>query len=106
MSDKATEEKALNTEKQTDRPAEVYSEIADIPAPELDEAQIREAALAYARYLREKGLAPGDVTFVDPEEIGVTFKESPAAEIIETPAEEAVTEGSGDKPEPEAEPAV
>ena len=107
MADKTTEEKTINTEqdKQKDKPAEVYAEIADIPAPELDETQIREAALAYARYLKQNGLTPGDITFVDPEEIGVEFKESPAAEIIEEPAAEVEPEEvpaeQEEQPEPE-----
>ena len=47
----------------------VYSEKAEAEAPEVDEAQIRALALAYARYLKENGLVPGDPTFAEPEEL-------------------------------------
>ena len=55
------------------QPAEVYSEIAEPEMPEIDDAQIRALALAYARYLKEHDLAPGDATYVEPEEIGVSM---------------------------------
>ncbi len=54
-----TEEKTLNTET-TPGPEEAQ--------PVLDDAQIRAAALAYARFLKENDLTPGDSSFDEPEE--------------------------------------
>ena len=65
------EEVKKNTEEES-KPAEVYSEIAEPEMPEIDDAQIRALALAYARYLKDHNLAPGDATNVEPEEIGVS----------------------------------
>ena len=65
------EEIKKNTEEES-KPAEVYSEIAEPEMPEIDDAQIRALALAYARYLKDHDLAPGDATYVEPEEIGVS----------------------------------
>ena len=48
MINNETEEKTLNTE------------IEEESQPVLDDAQIRAAALAYARFLNENGLVPGD----------------------------------------------
>ena len=66
------EEIKKNNEEES-QPAEVYSEIAEPETPEIDDAQIRALALAYARYLKEHDLAPGDATYVEPEEIGVSM---------------------------------
>lgn len=56
-----TEDKTLNTE--------IDPEVEEDAQPMLDDDQIRAAALAYAKYLTDKGLAPGDATFVEPEEL-------------------------------------
>ena len=57
-------------------PKKVYAERAETKAPDMDKEDIRAAALAYARYLRENGLEPGDATFVEPESLGVNIEES------------------------------
>ena len=96
MTDREFEEKTLNKEDSEEtRPVDVYSETADIEAPDLDSEQIKAAALAYAKYLREQGLIPGDATFVEPEDLGVDLEEK-AAETEEAPAET-----KEDEPEPE-----
>ena len=80
MTDKDIEVTTVNNEAEDEetKPAEVYSEKADVEAPVLDSEQIKAAALAYAKYLREQGLIPGDATFVEPEEIGVDLEEKTA----------------------------
>lgn len=118
------EEEKKNTEEkkeQDKKPVEVYSEIAETTAPEISDAHIRAMALAYARYLRENGLAPGDATFVDPSELGIDLdapeeaeepvpEEEPVAEEepeAEEPATEEVAEEEAEEPEessPEEEP--
>ena len=65
------EEIKKNNEEES-QPAEVYSEIAEPEMPEIDDAQIRALALAYARYLKEHDLVPGDATNVEPEDLGVS----------------------------------
>ena len=64
--------KENNEEDKESQPAEVHKEEAEPGTPEIDDAQIRALALAYARYLKEHDLAPGDATYVEPEEIGVS----------------------------------
>ena len=80
MTDKDIEVTTVNNEAEDEetKPVEVYSEKADAEAPDLDSEQIKAAALAYAKYLREQGLIPGDATFVEPEEIGVDLEEKTA----------------------------
>jgi len=96
MTDREPEEKILNTEEsEEDKAVPVYSETAETEAPDLDDEQIKAAALAYAKYLTEKGLIPGDATFVEAEELGVDLEKKPAEESAEEP--EAA------EPEPEAE---
>lgn len=97
MTDKDTEVKTINTEAEDEetRPAEVYAETAEEQAPDLDEEQIKAAALAYAKYLRDMGLEPGDATFADPEELGVDLEEKKPDEDPEEP----------EKPEEQTEPA-
>ena len=68
-----TKDQNVNNEK---KPVAVYSEIAETPAPELAEERMHALALAYARYLAEHGLNPGDATFTDPDEL---VPEEPAA---------------------------
>ena len=100
MTDKDIEVTTVNNEAENEetKPVEVYSEKAETEAPDLDSEQIKAAALAYAKYLREKGLIPGDATFVEPEEIGVDLEEK-ASEEEKTEAEE--TEESEPKAETE-----
>jgi len=95
MTDKDIEVTTVNNEAEDEeiKPVEVYSEKADAEAPDLDSEQIKAAALAYAKYLREQGLIPGDATFVEPEEIGVDLEEKASEE------EQAETEGSIEEPE-------
>ena len=75
MTDKATEEIIKTEENEETAPVKVYSETAEIEIPQLDDEQIKAAALAYAKYLNEQGLEPGDATFAEPEELGVDLEE-------------------------------
>lgn len=103
MTDREFEEKTLNTEdNEENKPVEVYSETAETEVPDLDDEQIRAAALAYAKYLREKGLKPGEATFVEPEDLGVDLEEKKAVETEEENPEEAEEPKTGEE-EPEAE---
>lgn len=65
-------------------------------------------AAAYARYLIENGLRPGDATFVDPKEIGVELKKEEPAEPVEIDEEdflEAVRKAEEiEQAEPEEQP--
>ena len=62
-----TEDKTINTE----------TEIEEEAQPVLDDAQIRAAALAYARFLKDNDLTPGEGAFAEPEENGAEEEESP-----------------------------
>ena len=99
MTDKDIEVTTVNNEAEDEetKPVEVYSETAEEEAPELDSEQIKAAALAYAKYLREQGLIPGDATFVEPEDLGVDLEEK-ASE-----PEEKEPEPEENKPEQEPE---
>ena len=91
MTDKDIEVTTVNNEAEDEetKPVEVYSETAEEEAPELDSEQIKAAALAYAKYLREQGLIPGDATFVEPEDLGVDLEENqPETEEKNTEPEE------------------
>ena len=92
------EEIKTNNDEET-QPVEVYSETAEPEMPEIDDAQIRALALAYARYLKEHDLVPGDATNVEPEDLGVSAdgldvesEEEEIPEAEESPAEEPVGE--------------
>ena len=90
-------EEIKNNNEEESQPAEVYSEIAEPEMPEIDDAQIRALALAYARYLKEHDLAPGDATNIEPEDLGVSADgldvESEEEEIPEeVPVEEELQE--------------
>ena len=85
----------FNTETE-DKKIEVYAEKAEIKEAELEVEDVRAAALAYAKYLKEKGLKPGDATFTTPEEIGVSV-------IEEEPAEKKTPEKELKKAEAEPE---
>ena len=69
------------------RPVEVYSEKAEAKAPELDQGEMKSLALAYAKYLAEKSLKPGDATFVEPEELMAADAEEAQKEAPETEEE-------------------
>ena len=111
------EEIKTNNDEET-QPAEVYSETAEPEMPEIDDAQIRALALAYARYLKEHDLVPGDATNVEPEDLGVSSdgfdvefdmefdedEEAPAEEPADEPAEiQAEEEPSEEEEAPGAE---
>ena len=67
MSEK--DNKITDENKNAGKPAEVYAEKAETKAPEISSEEMKTLALAYARYLAEKKLKPGDATFVEPEEL-------------------------------------
>jgi len=75
---------------------EVYAEKAEPEVESYDEESIRLAAAAYAKYLSEHNLEPGEATFVEPEELGVELKpeegkaEEPIDEKVEEKAETPV----------------
>ena len=101
MTDIAEEKTTLNTEN-----TETGPEGAQAMTDAVLEAQIKAAAMAYAKYLKDNDFAPGDATFAEPEELGVDFDaleaEAEAAgldfEMEEPPAEE--------EPEQEERPSV
>lgn len=109
MTDIGNEDNRITSETEDEgkKPAEVWSEKAEDKSPELTDKQMRAAVLAYARYLREKGLEPGDATFVEPEDLGVDIEspaeEEPAAEAEpeEAPAAEEKTEKKPEEKKPE-----
>ena len=49
------------------QPVPVYAERAETVIPEADPEELKALALAYARYLAEYNMAPGDPTFTDSE---------------------------------------
>ena len=54
--------------------------------------QMQEAAAAYAKYLKDRGIVPGEATFVEPEELGVKLHDVPdePVHIDEADVQEAV----------------
>ena len=106
MTDIAEEKTTLNTEN-----TETGPEDAQAVTDAVLEAQIRAAAMAYAKYLKDNDLAPGDATFAEPEELGVDFDaleaEAEAAgldfDMEEPPAEEEPVQEAITTEEPEAE---
>lgn len=70
-----------------DKKIEVYAERAEKKEAELQVEDVRAAALAYAKYLKEKGLKPGDATFASPEELGIATVEEEKAEAKENKKE-------------------
>lgn len=103
-------EEIKNNNEEESQPAEVYSEIAEPEMPEIDDAQIRALALAYARYLKEHDLAPGDATNVEPEDLGVSadgLDVESEEEVIpeEVPVEEELIEETPEEVPTEEEPA-
>lgn len=87
-----TEEKTLNTEIEAKAEEEAAAEPEEEVHPSLDDAQIKAAALAYARYLKDNDLAPGDATTTEPGEIMPEPGEAPA----EAPEEETSSEENQD----------
>ena len=80
-------------------------ETAEPEMPEIDDAQIRALALAYARYLKEHDLVPGDATNIEPEDLGVSAdgldvesEEEEIPEAEEAQAEEPVGEPQEEEP--------
>jgi len=98
------EEENREAESEETKPVEVYSETADAELPQLDAEQIRAAALAYAKYLRDNDLAPGDATFAEPEELGVDLEERKTTGTEETP-EDSPEENQEEEPGEEEAPA-
>lgn len=81
-------EETFNSETE-DKKVEVYAEKAATEKAELEVEDVRAAALAYAKYLREKGLEPGDATFTSPEELGIdTVEEDANKEVKEEATKE------------------
>ena len=107
MTIKDTEEKTLNTEIKDEetQPIEVYSEKAESAAPELDDKQIRAAALAYAKYLSDNNLKPGEPTFifVDPKDVGAKIADLDEVEPVEELTEDVPEEEFEETPEKEEE---
>ena len=75
--------------------AEVEEAKADMP--KADEAQIRALALAYARYLKDNDIAPGEPTFAEPDAEMLEELDELLAEPEAEPDEE--TEAAWDYPE-------
>ena len=99
------------------KPVEVYAEKGETKLPEVDPDELKTLALAYAKYLAEHDMEPGEPTFTDtiPEipETEKTEETEPAAEIADTadqneaaeePAE-AETADTADQTEAAEEPA-
>ncbi len=111
MTDKEKEATTVNTEnteaEEESKPVQVYSEKAEETAPDLDEEQIKAAALVYAKYLKEKGLKPGDATFADPGELGVDLEEKAPEEPADADPEKEteIADAEPEKTEEPAEPA-
>ena len=72
---------------------EVYSELGESSRPEPTAEELKELAAAYARYLAEQDLVPGDMTFTEPEDLVMQ----------EVPEEPAVEEQVAAAPEKEPE---
>ena len=81
-----TEDKTLNTEIEEEQPV-------------LGDAQIRAAALAYAKYLRDNDLTPGEDHSAKPEEISMEQEEPDTEETHEEAAESGSSEGNGPETE-------
>lgn len=69
------------TLKNTAGAREVYAQLAETDTPHCTDEELKALAVAYAKYLAEHELVPGDVTFTDEED---SFSETePAAETVE-----------------------
>ncbi len=81
-----TEDKTINTE--------IETEIEESEQPMLDDAQIRAAALAYARFLKDNDLTPDEEITEDPVETTEGSEETPEDAEPEMAEEEEVSEAS------------
>ena len=98
-----TEDKTVNTEIETEIEKENETEIKEEGQPVLDDAQIRAAALAYAKFLSDNNLTPGEPAFGVPEEAGSgeDTEKSEASETEENSAEAGADKGEPSDPENE-----
>ena len=86
----------MQSEEETEAEAEpeAVTESEEEAPPALDDMQIRAAALAYARFLKDNNLTPGEEFPAEPEEDGEEEEVSPAEEAAEeTVPESELTEG-------------
>ncbi len=84
MSEK--DNKVTEENKGQKKPAEVWSEKAESKSPEISPEEMKTLASAYAKYLAEKKMKPGDATFIEPEELTGKAPEVKAEATAETPA--------------------
>ena len=84
MSEK--DNKVTEENKGQKKPAEVWSEKAESKSPEISPEEMKTLASAYAKYLAEKKMKPGDATFIQPEELTGKAPEVKAEATAETPA--------------------
>jgi len=78
--------KITEENKEQKKPAEVWSEKAESKSPEISPEEMKTLASAYAKYLAEKKMKPGDATFIEPEELTGKAPEVKAEAAAETPA--------------------
>ena len=81
-----TENTTVNTEINTE--AEEVQPANEEAMPALDESQMRAAALAYARYLRDNDIELHEKDPAEDEEAGVSSEDAPADAMEESPAKE------------------
>lgn len=81
-------------EEEREKEVEVYSEKAESKSPDLTEDEIKALASAYAKYLKDHELAPGDASFVEPEDLGleIDFDAEEEPKDAEKDAEEVAEE--------------
>ena len=92
------------------KPVEVYAERGETKLPEVSPEELKALALAYAKYLAEHDMEPGEPTFTDsvPEETAVQDADTEPEKASE-PEETAVSpeaqqeEAETDPAEPEQE---
>ena len=84
MSEK--DNKVAEENKEQKKTAEVWSEKAESKSPEISPEEMKTLASAYAKYLAEKKMKPGDATFIEPEELTGKAPEVKAEATAETPA--------------------
>ena len=85
-----TEDKTLNTEIET----EIKTEAEEKNGPALDDAQIRAAAFAYAKYLRDNDLLPGTPSPADTGETDGGSEDAREEAPAEASAEAEASDGS------------
>ena len=81
-----TENTTVNTEINTE--AEEVQPANEEAMPALDESQMRAAALAYARYLRDNDIELHEKDPAEDEEAGVSSEDAPGEAMEESPAKE------------------